>query len=80
MAKFNVAARHEDNTSLIDVYQGNTFGPYGIMADSLYVGRIVVNTQTGKVEELGTASWQVNSWAPWLVARAAPNCSGPLTR
>jgi len=62
MAKFNVAARHQDNTSLIDVFQGNTFGPYGLMADSLYVGKLTINTQTGKVEDFGTASWQVNSW------------------
>ena len=62
MAKFNVAAQHQDSARLIDVYQGNTVGTYGLMVDSLYVGKIVINTQTGKVEDLGTASWQVNSW------------------
>ena len=62
MTKFNVAARHEDNENLVDVLQGNTVGTYGLMVDSLYVGKLTINTQTGKVEDLGTASWQVNSW------------------
>ncbi len=62
MAKFNVAARHQDHQQVIDIYQGDTVGPYGIMADSLYVGKITLSAMTGKVEDLGTASWQVNSW------------------
>ena len=62
MAKFNIAAQHQDNTNLIDVFQGNTVGSYGLMVDSLYTGKLTINTQTGKVEDLGTASWQVNSW------------------
>ena len=62
MAKFNVAARHQDNTSLIDVYQGNTVGSYGLMSDSLYTVKLTINTQTALIEDIGVASWFVNSW------------------
>lgn len=62
MAKFNVAARHQDHSQVIDVYQGNTVGPYGLMVDSLYTGKLTLNAMTGKVEELGTASWHTHRW------------------
>jgi len=63
MTKYILAADSTQNSNKTYILMGHTGeGRYQQLMYQTYVGRVTLDTQTGKVEDLGTANWQITPW------------------
>ena len=66
MTKYILAAEDQTNPNKTYLLMGHTgMGAYQQMKDRFYAGRIELDTQTGKMEDLGTAMVECSAYSTW---------------
>jgi hypothetical protein len=66
MTKYILAAADRTNSNKTILLMGHTgLGAYQQMANRTYLGRVELDTQTGKVEDLGTAMFECSAYSTW---------------
>ena len=66
MTKYILAAEDQTNPNKTYLLMGHTgLGSYQQMKDRFYTGRVELDTQTGKVEDLGTAMFECSRYSTW---------------
>ena len=66
MTKYILAAADQTDSNKTYLLMGHTgLGAYQQMKDRFYTGRIELDTQTGKVEDLGTAMFECSAYSTW---------------
>ena len=66
MTKYILAAESTQDSNKTYLLMGHTgLGSYQQMKDRFYTGRVTLDTQTGKVEDLGTAMFECSAYSTW---------------
>ena len=66
MTKYILAAESPQDSNKTYLLMGHTgLGSYQQMKDRFYTGRVTLDTQTGKVEDLGTAMFECSAYSTW---------------